>query len=32
MHAHCDNKIMKKDICFLSILTTLEINLILSDK
>lgn len=31
-HVHCDNKVRKKKICFLSTLTTMEINFILSDK
>ena len=32
MHVHCDNKVMKKEICFLGTLTTMEINFIRSDK
>jgi len=31
MRVHCDNKVMKKKICFLSTLTTVELNFILSD-
>lgn len=32
MHVLCDNKVMKMEICFLSTLTTMEINFTLSDK
>jgi len=31
VHVHCDNKVMKREICFLRTLTTMEINFILSD-